>query len=116
MNDVLGNVAELANSNVFMVKDGVVLTPLPNGTFLDGITRRRVIGLLRSDGREVVETTLRYSDFRGADEIFSSGNFAKVSAVTRIDERLMQPGPIYRRASALYRDFAHATAPVAVAR
>jgi branched-chain amino acid aminotransferase len=116
MNDVLGNVAELANSNIFMVKDGVVLTPAPNGTFLDGITRRRVIGLLRDDGREVIETTLRYSDFQGADEIFSSGNFAKVSAVTRIDERHLEPGPIYRRASALYRDFAHATGPVAVAR
>jgi branched-chain amino acid aminotransferase len=110
MNDMLGNVAELANSNAFMVKDGVVFTPVPNGTFLDGITRRRVIGLLRADGVEVVETALRYGDFQGADEIFSSGNFAKVSAITRIDERSMQPGPVYRRASALYRDFAHATA------
>jgi branched-chain amino acid aminotransferase len=58
----------------------------------------------------VVETTLTYRDFQGADEIFSSGNFAKVSSITRIDERHLQPGPIYRRASALYRDFAHATA------
>jgi branched-chain amino acid aminotransferase len=110
MNDMLGNVAELANSNVFMVRDGVVFTPAPNGTFLDGITRRRVIGLMRDDGVTVVETTLTYRDFQGADEIFSSGNFAKVSSITRIDERHLQPGPIYRRASALYRDFAHATA------
>ena len=108
MNDVLGNVAELANSNVFMVKDGVVLTPAPNGTFLDGITRRRVIGLLREDGREVVETTLRYGDFQGADEIFSSGNFAKVAPVIRIDDRSLQPGPFYGRARKLYWDFAHA--------
>jgi len=110
MNDMLGNVAELANSNVFMVKDGVVFTPVPNGTFLAGITRRRVIGLLRADGVEVVETTLRYAEFRGADEIFSAGNFAKVSAITRIDDRPLAPGPVFRRASALYRDFAHATA------
>jgi branched-chain amino acid aminotransferase len=110
MNDMLGNVAELANSNVFMVRDGVVFTPAPNRTFLDGITRRRVIGLMRDDGVTVVETTLTYRDFQGADEIFSSGNFAKVSSITRIDERHLQPGPIYRRASALYRDFAHATA------
>ncbi|HLK25104.1 MAG TPA: branched-chain amino acid aminotransferase [Caulobacteraceae bacterium] len=110
MNDVLGNVAELANSNVFMVRDGVVFTPQPNGTFLNGITRQRVVGLLRGDGVEVVETTLRYADFQTADEIFSTGNFAKVSAVTRIDERPLPPGPITGRASALYRDFAHATA------
>ena len=48
--DVAGNVAELANSNVFMGKDGVVMTPIPNGTFLAGITRMRVIGLLRDAG------------------------------------------------------------------
>ncbi|MFI4976014.1 MAG: branched-chain amino acid aminotransferase [Caulobacterales bacterium] len=110
LNDMLGNVAELANSNVFMVKDGVVLTPAPNGTFLNGITRQRVIALLRGAGQAVVECSLRYGDFAGADEIFSAGNFAKVSAVTRIDERPLQPGPVFRRASELYRDFAHSTA------
>ena len=48
--DALGNVAETATSNVFMAKDGVVYTPAPNGTFLNGITRQRVIQLLRDDG------------------------------------------------------------------
>ena len=104
--DVLGNVAELANSNVFLVKDGVVMTPAPNGTFLDGITRRRTIGLLRAAGETVVEAALRYADFQDADEIFSSGNFAKISAITRIDQRPLQPGPIFRKASALYLDWA----------
>ena len=53
LRDMLGNVAELANANVFMVKDGVAFTPAPNGTFLSGITRARVIGLAarrRHDG------------------------------------------------------------------
>jgi branched-chain amino acid aminotransferase len=106
--DALGNVAEFGNSNVFMVKDGVVYTPAPNGTFLDGITRQRVIGLLRGDGVTVVETTLKYEDFLDADEIFSSGNFAKVAPVIRIDDRSLQPGPFYSRARKLYWDFAHA--------
>ncbi|MGH6679414.1 MAG: branched-chain amino acid aminotransferase, partial [Bradyrhizobium sp.] len=74
MLDLLGNVAEFGNANVFMAKDGVVYTPVPNGTFLNGITRQRVIELLRRDGATVVETTLRYADFANADEIFSSGN------------------------------------------
>ena len=52
MLDMLGNVAEFANSNAFMVKDGVVFTPVPNGTFLDGVTRQRVIGLLAWCGRQ----------------------------------------------------------------
>jgi branched-chain amino acid aminotransferase len=107
MRDMLGNVAELGTANVFMAKDGVVHTPAANGTFLNGITRQRVIKLLREDGVTVVETTLSYADFQGADEIFSTGNFSKVSPYTRIDDRALQPGPFYRKARALYWAFAH---------
>src|SRR5215469_10358844 len=105
--DVLGNVAELATSNIFMAKDGVVFTPAPNGTFLDGITRQRMIRLLRGAGITVIETTLKYRDFQKADEIFSSGNYAKVMPIVRIDERSLQPGPVFRRARELYWAFAH---------
>jgi branched-chain amino acid aminotransferase len=105
--DMLGNVAELANSNVFLAKDGVIFTPAPNGTFLNGITRQRVIALLRAEGSTVIETTLRYRDFESADEIFATGNASKVLPVTRIGERSLQPGPVFRRARALYWDYAH---------
>ncbi len=108
LRDMLGNVAELANANVFMVKDGVAFTPAANGTFLSGITRARVIQLLRDDGVTVIEKTLRYEDFLGADEIFSAGNFSKVAPMTRIEDRPMQVGPVCRRARKLYWDFAHA--------
>jgi branched-chain amino acid aminotransferase len=107
MLDMLGNVAEFGNANVFMARDGVVYTPAPNGTFLNGITRQRVIDLLHGDGVSVVETTLRYADFLAADEIFSSGNFAKVAPVIRIDDRSLQPGPFYKKARELYWVFAH---------
>jgi branched-chain amino acid aminotransferase len=107
--DVAGNVAELANSNVFMAKDGAVFTPIPNGTFLAGITRRRVIGLLREAGVPVTETVMRYADFETADEIFSTGNASKVLPVTRIGERSLQPGPFYRKARELYWAFAHSS-------
>jgi len=110
MCDMLGNIAELATANVFMVKDDVVYTPAFNGTFLAGITRARVIGLLRDAGITVIETTLRYSDFQAADEIFSTGNYTKVSPVTRLDDRNLQPGPFYRRARELYWEYAHAGA------
>src|SRR6201993_4097893 len=85
--DMLGNVAELATSNIFMAKDGVVYTPIANGTFLAGITRQRVIGLLRGSGITVVEKSLKFDDFRGADEIFSSGNYSKVVPVAKIEDR-----------------------------
>jgi branched-chain amino acid aminotransferase len=107
MLDALGNVAEFANSNAFMAKDGVVFTPMPNGTFLDGITRQRVIELLRAAGVVVEEATLSYRDFSTADEIFSTGNFQKVAPITRIDERALPTGPFYQKARALYWRFAH---------
>lgn len=105
--DMLGNVAELATSNIFMAKEGVVSTPEPNGTFLAGITRQRVIGLLRQDGVTVIEKTLTYRDFEMADEIFSTGNYSKVVPVTKIGDRLLEHGPLYARARRLYWEFAH---------
>jgi len=106
MLDAVGNVAELANANVFLAKDGVVRTPAPNGVFLNGVTRRRVIGLLRQDGVVVEETALKPKDFLEADEIFSCGNFQKVAPVVRIEDRALEQGPLYRRARALYWAFA----------
>lgn len=105
--DMLGNVAELATSNVFMAKEGVVYTPISNGTFLAGITRQRVIGLLRQSGVTVVEKTLTYQDFESADEIFSAGNYSKVVPVTRIGDRVLEFGPLYKKARELYWSFAH---------
>lgn len=107
--DALGNVAELATSNVFMAKGGIVYTPIPNGTFLAGITRQRVIGLLRDDGVTVVEKVLLYQDLELADEIFSTGNYSRVVPVTRIDACFLKPGPIYTRARELYWSFAHSS-------
>jgi branched-chain amino acid aminotransferase len=104
--DMLGNVAETATSNIFLVKDGVVITPIPTGSFLAGITRSRVISLLRGDKREVIERTLTVGDFLGADEIFSTGNHSKVVPITRIEDRHLQAGPVARRARALYWEWA----------
>ncbi|MFZ0806169.1 MAG: branched-chain amino acid aminotransferase [Candidatus Sulfotelmatobacter sp.] len=111
--DVLGNVAELATSNIFMAKNGVVSTPIPNGTFLAGITRQRVIGLLREAGISVVEKVMMYQEFEAADEIFATGNYSKVVPVTRVESRSLPFGPIYTKARELYWTFAHSTPAVA---
>lgn len=104
--DMVGNVAETGSSNVFLARDGVVLTPAANGTFLAGITRARVIGLLRADGVEVAETRLTVADFETAEEIFTTGNYSKVSPVTRYEDRALPHGPMAVRARDLYRDWA----------
>lgn len=107
--DPLGFVAELATANIMMAKDGVVHTPAANGTFLAGITRRRVIQLLRDAGKDVRERSITYGELQEADELFSVGNYGKVLPITRIEQRHLQPGPVYARARELYWDFAHST-------
>lgn len=108
--DALGNVAESATANVFMVRDGVVFTPIANGTFLSGITRARHIANLRADGVEVQECVLSFDDFETADEVFLSGNMSKVTPVTAFEDRQYQVGPVTRRTRDLYWDWA-ASAP-----
>ncbi|WP_373236053.1 branched-chain amino acid aminotransferase [Cohaesibacter celericrescens] len=105
--DMLGNVAELATANVFIVKDGIVKTPVPNGTFLNGITRQRVIQLLTAAGIKVVECTLSIDDCRDADEMFSTGNYSKVAPIVAFDDREFGAGPMSAKAKELYWEFAH---------
>ena len=105
--DLNGNVAEFATANLFFVKDGVVHTPQLNGTFLPGVTRARIIDLLRTAGHKVEERNVKLKDVQEADEVFSSGNYAKVQPCTRIEDRHLQAGPVYKRARELYWEFAH---------
>ncbi|MGE0798023.1 MAG: branched-chain amino acid aminotransferase [Lautropia sp.] len=105
--DMLGNVAETATSNLFIVKDGVAMTPAVNGTFLNGITRQRIIALLRDEGRTVLEQRLTVDDVLAADEVFSTGNYGKVQPVTRVEARRYPIGPVARKAREAYWAFAH---------
>ena len=107
--DAIGNVAETATANIFMVKDGEVFTPVANGTFLSGITRARHIGNFSADGIKVHQTVLTFQDFEDADEVFMSGNMNKVTPITAFDEHQYQVGPITKKARSLYWDWAAST-------
>lgn len=104
--DAMGNVAESATANVFIVKDGVVLTPIANGTFLAGITRARHMANLRAAGIEVREAVLTLDDVRAADEVFLSGNFGKVTPVTGFEDVTYAHGPMTKRIREIYMDWA----------
>ena len=104
--DVMGNVAETATANIFLVKDCEVFTPIPNGTFLAGITRDRHISNLQKNGFTVVERVLSISDFLEADEVFMSGNMMKVTAVSAFQNKSYQLGPITRQVREMYWDWA----------
>ncbi|KAJ02827.1 branched-chain amino acid aminotransferase [Sulfitobacter mediterraneus] len=108
--DAAGNVAESASANAFMVKDGEVFTPIPNGTFLAGITRARHIKNMQADGIKVHETVLSFDDFHDADEVFLSGNMMKVTPVKAFDDTAYEVGananPVTRRVREMYWDWA----------
>ena len=104
--DALGNLAESATANVFLVRDGEVFTPVPNGTFLAGITRARHMANLRAEGVEVREAVLTFDDAHAADEVFLSGNFAKVTSVREFDGTVYKSRAITDRVRRLYLDWA----------
>jgi branched-chain amino acid aminotransferase len=109
MRDPDGNIAEFAFANLWIARNGVALTPTNNGTFLAGITRRRVMALLNDNGIEAREATLTEQDLHEADEIFSTGNYSKVVPCTRFETRELNAGPIATRARALYFDWVKTT-------
>ncbi len=107
MLDPLGHVCELATANIFYAKDGQLHTPVPNGTFLNGVTRQRIIKLMRDAGVETYERSITWQEMAEADEVFSTGNWGKVLPITRLEDRDLQPGPLYAKARELYWDYAH---------
>ena len=108
--DAMGNVAETATANIFMVRDGAIFTPIANGTFLAGITRARHLSNMRLEGMDVHETVLTFADFQAADEVFMTGNMNKITPVTAFEDRQYQHGPVTRQLREMYWDWA-ASAP-----
>lgn len=102
MCDAMGHVAEFASANLWFAKDGRLVTPAVNHTFLNGITRQRVMALFREAGVAVEERTVKPAELETADEIFSTGNYAKVQPCTRYNGRDMQIGRFATQARELY--------------
>lgn len=93
MLDWRGYVAEATGANVFFVADGRLVTPIPD-CFLDGITRRAVIALAKSNGVEVEERHIRPEDLAHFSECFIVGTAAEVTPVSRIGDYRFKPGSI----------------------
>ena len=91
MLDYRGYVAEATGANVFFVKGREITTPLPD-CFLDGITRRTVLGLARASGFTVTERHMRPEELADFDECFLTGTAAEVTPVSQVGEYSFQPG------------------------
>ena len=104
--DSQGLVAEFATANLFFVTHhGKLVTPVPNGTFLSGITRARVIDLLAREGVAVEERAVQPAELDTAKEIFNTGNFGKVTPCIRYHSRTLPVGPIATLARERYMAF-----------
>ena len=104
--DSSGAVAEFATSNLFLVTpEGKVVTPVPNGTFLAGITRARVIALLAEAGVQVEQRTVAPAELDSAVEIFNTGNYGKVTPCVRYEGRTLAVGPVATLARDRYVGF-----------
>lgn len=88
-----GHISEGSAENVFIVRDGVLITPPVTENILEGITRRTVITLAREElGLEVVERPIDRTEVFIADELFLTGTAAQITAVTRVDHRPIGTG------------------------
>ncbi len=96
MLDWRGQVAECTGANIFFVKDGKIHTPTPD-CFLDGITRRTVIGLAKKRGIEVIERAIMPEELDGFEQCFLTGTAAEVTPVSEIGQYRFTVGEIAKQ-------------------
>ena len=96
MLDYRGQVAEATGANIFLVQNGELHTPTPD-CFLDGITRRTVIGLAKARGIKVVERAIMPEEFAKTQEVFLTGTAVEVTPVGEIGPYKFTVGPVTRQ-------------------
>jgi branched-chain amino acid aminotransferase len=108
--DTHGSVSEGTGENIFVVRDGCILTPPQTAGILDGISRRSIITIARDLGYEVVERDLARAELYLADEVFLSGTAAELVPVCEIDDQIVGSGtrgPITEAVQQVFFDALH---------
>ncbi|MCG8323919.1 MAG: D-amino acid aminotransferase [Thiotrichales bacterium] len=101
-------VTEGAASNVFVIKDDVIKTPVKSRQILPGVTRDLVVELLQENAMDCRETGVTREELENADEIWITSSTWEIIPVTKLDNRIVgtgQPGPVYAKANRLYQTF-----------
>jgi branched-chain amino acid aminotransferase len=104
-----GEVAEGAGSNVFIVKDGALITPPLSAGILPGITREVLLELLPSLGLKVTDAPVSVADLLGADEAFITSSLKEVAPIRALNGKPVgsgRPGPVTLRVLAAFREYA----------
>ena len=103
-----GRATEGAASNLFVVGDGVIVTPPKDQSLLPGITRDLVVELAEAHNLPLMETTVTEADLHAAEEIWLTSSTKEILPVTRLDDRPVgdgRPGPVWARMMRLYQDY-----------
>ncbi|HEY6396874.1 MAG TPA: branched-chain-amino-acid transaminase, partial [Solirubrobacteraceae bacterium] len=112
--DSQGFVCEGSGENIFVVRDGKILTPPQTSGILDGINRKSIIQIAADLGYELVERNLARAELILAEEVFMTGTAAELVPVTEIDDHTIgsgQPGPITREVQRVFDDALHGREP-----
>jgi branched-chain amino acid aminotransferase len=99
-----GELCEGSGSNVFVVLDGVLVTPPPDSGALEGITRALTLEWCRDDGMPVEERALPVEVLHNADEVFITSSTRDVFAVHAVNDRELTPGPVTARAAKVFAE------------
>jgi branched-chain amino acid aminotransferase len=102
-----GRVCEGSGENIFVVRDGRILTPPQTAGILDGITRKSAMAIAADLGYEVVERDIARAELYLADEVFMTGTAAELVPVREIDDHAIgggEPGPVTREIQATFED------------
>lgn len=113
--DSHGHVCELSAANIFIVREGQLITPDTTSDLLEGINRKSMIELARNDlGVEVVERTVDLTELYIADEVFASGTSANISSIAEIDSRKVgngKAGELTKKLQKAHYDLLHGNYP-----
>jgi len=109
--DDKGHVCEGTGENLFMVKDGMVVTPPQSASILNGISRASIMEIARDLGHTVIERDIARAEMVLADEVFLVGTAAELTPVREIDDiAIGAPGKVTREIAAVYDDALHGRA------
>lgn len=92
--DSRGMVSEGSAENIFMIRDGVLITPPVTASVLEGIVRKSIIQIARDQGLEVIERDIARAELYIADELFFTGTGAQVAWISEVDRRMIAEGHI----------------------
>lgn len=92
--DHLGNISEAPGENIFVVRDGKLLTPPPSSSALEGITKDSVVKIAEDLGYQTIEREIPRTEIYFADEVFLTGTAAEITPVISVDNKMVGDGKV----------------------